>query len=68
MKTMKTKKALLLLDKTDTAKCLQAAEELWEQGYDLYATGEMVLFYNQNMIPVSFSPEGCQGSFDCVVG
>ena len=68
MKTMKTKKALLLLDKKDTAKCLKAAEELWEQGYDLYATGEMVLFYNQNMIPVSFSPEAGGAGFDCVIG
>ena len=67
MMNMETKKALLLLDKSDAAKTLSMAEKLCEQGYDLYAKGDMVLFYNQNMIPVSFYPTDGKTSFDCVI-
>ena len=46
MNNKEIKKALLLLDKSDTEKSLSMAEALWEQGYDLYAKGDMVLFFN----------------------
>ena len=66
MKSMGTKKALLLLDKSDTQKSLSLAEELCEEGYDLYAKGDMVQFFNMNMVPVSLCPaEGI--SFDWVI-
>ena len=66
MKSMGTKKALLLLDKSDTQKSLFLAEELCEEGYDLYAKGDMVQFFNMNMVPASLCPaEGI--SFDCVI-
>lgn len=67
MKNMEVKKALLLLDKKDTARSLAVAEEFFEKGYDLYAQGDMVLFFNQHMIPVSYSPEASPASFDCVI-
>lgn len=62
-----SKKALLLTTKSDCARSLQLAESLYSQGYDLYAKGEMVLFFNQNMIPVSAYPDGYAMEFDCVV-
>lgn len=53
MTTINSKKALILLDRSDCVRTLQMAEELCMQGYDLYAKGEMVHFFNKNMIPVS---------------
>ena len=67
MNNKEIKKALLLLDKSDTEKSLSMAEALWEQGYDLYAKGDMVLFFNMNMVPVSTCPADGSVSFDCVV-
>jgi len=61
------KKALLLTGKSDCAKSLQLAENLYDQGYDLYAKGEMVVFFNQNMIPVSACLDENVMEFDCVV-
>ena len=67
MNKKEIKKALLLLDKSDAEKSLSTAEALWEQGYDLYAKGDMVLFFNRNMVPVSVCPADDSISFDCVV-
>ena len=44
------KKALLLGNQYNS---LEIAEQLLEQGYDLYADGETALYLNQNMIPTS---------------
>ncbi|MBQ4050248.1 MAG: hypothetical protein IJD13_01325 [Oscillospiraceae bacterium] len=65
MTNMTTKKALILLDKSDCVRTLQMAEELCMQGYDLYAKGEMVHFFNKNMIPVSLCHDDM--SFDVIL-
>ena len=44
------KKALLLGNQYDT---LRVAEQLMEEGYDLYAESKTALFLNQNMIPTN---------------
>lgn len=65
MTNMTHKKALILLDKSDCVRSLQMAEDLCMQGYDLYAKGEMVLFFNKNMIPVSLYHD--EMTFDVIV-
>ncbi|MDD6032237.1 MAG: hypothetical protein PUC47_01950 [Oscillospiraceae bacterium] len=67
MTAMESKKALILLDKNDKAKSLQTAERLCAEGYDLYAKGEMVLFFNSHMIPASVCTADCTVHFDCVI-
>ncbi|MBS1474164.1 hypothetical protein [Massiliimalia massiliensis] len=44
------KKALLLGNKYQS---IEVAEQLIEEGYDLYAESTTALFLNQNMIPTS---------------
>ena len=58
------KKALLLGNQYDT---LRVAEQLMEEGYDLYAESKTALFLNQNMIPTNaFFAKGFS-HFDYVV-
>lgn len=61
------KKALLLVNQTLSLENLSIAEELSEQGYDLYASGKTALFLNQNMIPTNAFLENSGIVFDCVV-
>lgn len=65
MTNLTAKKALILLDKSDCVRTLQMAESLCMEGYDLYAKGEMVQFFNMNMIPVSLCHEDM--SFDVIL-
>lgn len=61
------KKALFLTDKAHAMEQLGLAEELEEQGYDLYATGETVLLFNMNMIAASVFLGDQTSQFDCII-
>jgi len=65
MTNLTSKKALILLDKSDCVRGLEMAEALCMEGYDLYAKGEMVQFFNKNMIPVSLCHDDM--AFDVIV-
>jgi hypothetical protein len=61
------KKALLLFSHAMAVENLTIAEELSDQGYDLYTNGQTALLLNQNMIPTNTFFENSGITFDCVV-
>ncbi len=58
------KKALLIGNPSQT---LEIAQQLWEQGYRLYAEGKTAHYLNQQMLPTNSFYETGMFQFDVVV-